>query len=281
MHLTLAAIAKNEGQYIEEWLAHHSIIGFDHIVIMDNGSTDDMVARIQGCSFGVSVDVAPWVTVEGISTQMACYNHVLKKYGGKTDAIAFIDLDEFIVEVTDKKFRDIVSPLLEKPECGAIVLNQRVFGSNGQENITLGPVLERFAMGSESSYVENEWVKSIYKCKSIGRIVNSHSSPLLDGQHYQPSGQVAQFKSQRFATETTDHTLLQLNHYITKSFEEFLLKRQRGGVMASTDEARRARYADDGFFRNRQYGANKVFDDATKRAANLVKALVKESDTAD
>jgi Glycosyl transferase family 2 len=273
MHLTIAAIAKNEGAYVEEWIAHHSLLGFDQIILMDNGSTDDMASRIRGSNYGVPILLEPWPTFEGISTQMACYNHILQVNKEKTDAIAFIDIDEFIIETGCNRFKNIASEIMNNPECGALVINQRVFGSNGHEQIVPGLVLDRFPLGSEIEYVENEWVKTIYKCSAVDKIINSHSSPLKNGKHFQPSGVVATFKEPRFATELVDHAHLQLNHYITKSFEEFLQKRQRGGVMASTDEARRARYADDGFFRNRQYGTNKVLDEATRKAALSVKAV--------
>ncbi|GMA79670.1 hypothetical protein GCM10025880_60870 [Methylorubrum aminovorans] len=48
--VTLVAIARNEGTYLVEWLAHHLAIGFDRIVVYDNESQDDTRALFKALS---------------------------------------------------------------------------------------------------------------------------------------------------------------------------------------------------------------------------------------
>ena len=41
--LAIVAIAKNESDYIREWVAFHKAVGVDNIILFDNDSTDDTV----------------------------------------------------------------------------------------------------------------------------------------------------------------------------------------------------------------------------------------------
>lgn len=46
-NLAIVAIAKNEQDYIKEWVAFHKVIGFDKTILYDNNSTDNMVNEIK------------------------------------------------------------------------------------------------------------------------------------------------------------------------------------------------------------------------------------------
>jgi hypothetical protein len=39
--LAMAAIVKNEGRYLREWIEFHRLMGVEHFYIYDNGSTDN------------------------------------------------------------------------------------------------------------------------------------------------------------------------------------------------------------------------------------------------
>ncbi|MFO1028949.1 MAG: glycosyltransferase family 2 protein [Acetobacteraceae bacterium] len=45
--LAICAIFKNEASYLLEWIAYPRAIGFDHIVLYDNASTDGGAALIR------------------------------------------------------------------------------------------------------------------------------------------------------------------------------------------------------------------------------------------
>lgn len=40
--MSVVAIAKDEGLYIEEWVAFNRVLGIDHIYLYDNGSSDEI-----------------------------------------------------------------------------------------------------------------------------------------------------------------------------------------------------------------------------------------------
>ncbi|HEY9021505.1 glycosyltransferase family 2 protein [Seohaeicola sp. SP36] len=49
--LAVLAIMKNEGLNVDEWIDHYIWQGADHLFIIDNGSTDDTVARIENSAY--------------------------------------------------------------------------------------------------------------------------------------------------------------------------------------------------------------------------------------
>ncbi len=49
--LAILTIMKNESLNVEEWISHYIWQGADHLFIIDNGSTDDTVARIEASAY--------------------------------------------------------------------------------------------------------------------------------------------------------------------------------------------------------------------------------------
>jgi len=45
--VAICAIVKDERRYLAEWIAYHSVIGFDHFFLYDNGSSDTTLAILR------------------------------------------------------------------------------------------------------------------------------------------------------------------------------------------------------------------------------------------
>ena len=45
--LSVVAIAKDEGEYIEEWLAYYKSVGVNHVYLYENNGSDNMREKIQ------------------------------------------------------------------------------------------------------------------------------------------------------------------------------------------------------------------------------------------
>ena len=54
MKVELVSIARDEGPFIREWLAHYLMLGFDRITVYDNASTDGMSEVLQKASAAFS-----------------------------------------------------------------------------------------------------------------------------------------------------------------------------------------------------------------------------------
>ena len=270
---------KNEMPYISEWVAHHLSIGFDSITVYDNESSDGTSALLDKLSTFLPINRIHWAVEEGSSPQLTAYNHALLSASGPA-YFAFFDADEFLIPVKKFSLKHLISDLeRQHPDLGAIVINQRVFGSSGHEFASNEPVMMRFRMCSRSQHPENTWVKSIYRAGHVRKITNAHSS-CIEGIHVHPSGEIAQFdqssRSEYGKTIKIDHSSLQLNHYITKSLEEFRVKQLRGGAMARTKKNRLTRYPEEFFFRRQQHASAMVDVDSTsyaERISSLIAAL--------
>ncbi len=262
-NLVAVAIIKNEAPYIMEWIAFHRAIGIRNFVIYENQSSDSSERMLEICHRRGGVVVVPWVSVEGVSPQLSAYNHFLQNYAHDYEFAAFIDLDEFIVPTRENNISEVLSKVPEN--AGAIVMNQRVFGSSGLKEHGPGLVVERFRKCSRADYPENQFVKSIYRLSCVNSIQNVHLSPLIHGFHCYSDFSVADLMSGMPGLVRHVHfENIQLNHYIVKSWEEFGRKRSRGGGSGKTQETRLSRYSDD-FFTSRNEHINSVTDGAIDR----------------
>ena len=137
--LTVAAVVQNEARWLPEWLEYHLLpqIGVEHFYIYDDdsagaGSTDGLAAAVapyveaslvtlhsvsslgplptHSRSCGVRGGACYWRPIE-FRQQAAMVRHAAATYGGRTRAMLFIDVDEFLLyETTDQAVRG-ASPL--------------------------------------------------------------------------------------------------------------------------------------------------------------------------
>lgn len=91
--LAIAAIMKNEGPYLLEWIEYHRSIGFQKFYLYDNDSADNPAGILQPYIASGIVDLIPW---PGQARQVDAYNDALNKHAKDCKYLATIDLDEFI-----------------------------------------------------------------------------------------------------------------------------------------------------------------------------------------
>ena len=94
--VALCAIVKNEARDIAEWLAYHTLLGFDTIIVFDNGSTDGTDAILEQAGKTLPVQVRPWPRRDP-RYQTAAYEEACRELAGQFDWVAFFDADEFLV----------------------------------------------------------------------------------------------------------------------------------------------------------------------------------------
>lgn len=217
--VTLLAIAKNERPYVEEWIAHHHALGFRRIVIYDNDSSDGTGAdlrdnpRLTGL-----VEVVPWPSSAYGPDEAPQYTAYADAMGrlGRRGWIAVLDLDEFLVLRHDRTVQQFLARYADLP---AIGLCWRIFGSSGRDRYEPGPVTRRFRFCGPSLLA-----KSISRLDRVERI-SVHAPILREGavcdevRRPLPDGSRLIQPSYRHA---------QVNHYFSKSWAEWLRKRQRG-----------------------------------------------------
>lgn len=213
-YLSIATIARGEAPYVYEWAKYHFGIGVDHIYFYDNDPNPK-------ASFNISIFPKSIVTVipfPGDTMQTKMTEHALAHFRKSTRWLAFMDVDEFLVPLKTSNMQTFLKPY---EKYSAICPHWRLFGSNGERNYRDSPVLERF---TRRAIEVDRHIKSIVDPIRTFRWVTvhkyTHNTPAVD-EYCRP---IAETES-RPEPATADY--IQLNHYVTKSYEECLERRNR------------------------------------------------------
>jgi hypothetical protein len=119
--LSVCALFKNEARYLREWIEYHRMIGVEHFYLYNNGSRDrslDILAPYIRQEIVTVVDWPDRIYLDeaedkgtwALSTQMPAYEHAAKYEAlGKTEWLAFIDVDEFLLPVENGTLNEILA----------------------------------------------------------------------------------------------------------------------------------------------------------------------------
>ncbi len=104
----ICVFVRNEERSIQEWIAYHSLIGFDSVIIYDNGSSDATVSMANAMLNVADVIVVDWSQATGRTAQADCYEDCCKRFAKQYEWIAFLDSDEFLAPPLDAKLSDLL-----------------------------------------------------------------------------------------------------------------------------------------------------------------------------
>jgi hypothetical protein len=219
--IAICAIFKDEAPYLLEWLAFHKVIGVDHFVLYDNGSVDGGADVIRGSGLAGHVTLIAWSDRPG---QLSAYRHFHANHARDFTWAAFIDLDEFIVPAAGSSIRDILLRT-EYDRYSDILLNWLVFSASGHARRPDGLVVENFTRRLRDDAEGNRHVKSLVRTKDLVRI---GSTPHI----FDCSGPTCNTRGETVMSYAVQpavcHNVMAINHYFTKSAEEWDFKRWRG-----------------------------------------------------
>jgi hypothetical protein len=213
------AIIKNETPYIAEWIEYHLIVGVTKFYLYDNESEDNLMEVLEPY---IKSGIVEYKYCPGREKQIFAYNNILKKARKETYWLAVIDCDEFIVPISTQT---AVEFLKDFEEYAGVEINWVVYGSGGQKNKKNGLVVERFKDHSSTDFDRNRHIKTILNPRYTLRI-NIHDALYI---HNMFSVNIHKKRVKTFFLERDGiYDKIRINHYFTKSYEEFLQKRQRG-----------------------------------------------------
>jgi hypothetical protein len=225
-YLSVVAIVKNETPYIIEWIEYHLLVGIQKFFIYDNESTDNLWEILQAY---IKEDIVEYTFFPGKRQQMSVYNDAIQRFRYKSFWIAFIDIDEFIVSVTPPPplaAGTITQFLRDFEDAPGIEINQVVYGSSGHRKKKEGLVIERFKDHAEYEFYDNRAVKSIVNPRRVCYMASAHVAEYFNGE--------CSVDSDKNKTaipplnRTPLHHKIRINHYATKSFEEFVSRIELG-----------------------------------------------------
>ncbi|HEY0832827.1 MAG TPA: glycosyltransferase family 2 protein [Azospirillum sp.] len=233
--VALAAIVKDEGPYIAEWIAYHRVLGVDHILVYDNGSTDGTAEFLGALARRGVVTLVDWPS-DGANPQLAAYQHALDTAGARFDWMAFLDADEFLVLHHDAT---VQSFLARYGTAAAVAVNWKMFGSSGRMVREDGLVMERFTRCAPTAHYVNRIVKTIVRPRWVAR-AGIHLPVLAGGSVVDEQHRPVSIDGGGVHAHAS-HALSQVNHYFTKSHAEWTAKRLRGKADKPAGAANRRR----------------------------------------
>lgn len=222
--LAIVAIAKNESEYIQEWIEYHRIIGVQKIFLYDNDSTDDTYSIIEPY---IKSGFITYNKIHGTNKQFTAYNKALWDYGCLCKYMAYIDCDEFICPIEYKaNIINILDKIFEKKSnAGGVLINWCMFGSSNFTTKPQGLLIENFIYRANIGKPGTNVTKSIIKPERVLMWDHPHF-PVYDFPFIgiDIKGNI----NNSFWNDINNYELLKINHYFTKSKEQWIKRRSIG-----------------------------------------------------
>ncbi len=222
------AIFKNEAPYLKEWIEYNHIVGIEHFYLYNNNSTDEYMKILEPYIEMGLVTLENWPYDH---KQMGAYIDGIKRYRDDAEWIGFIDIDEFIVP---KDYDNIYDFLNNYKNKGAVLLYWRVFGTSGNLKAPSGYVTENYYLGWKEY---SNWGKCFYNTAFDFDASSVHSDGLhhvfwanFNGKDIPPVNTYGEIVCENKNRKPLRNQPIQINHYFTKSYEEYMDKKNKGDV---------------------------------------------------
>lgn len=218
VYLSIACIAFNEGPYLKEWIEYHKIVGVERFYFYDNGSDDNTFELLKPY---IKDGVVIYQKVDGLGLHLAAMNDAVCKYRHQTFWMAIIDLDEFLLPVENNSVPSFLKEFEQYPSVG---INWVCFDTNGHKTKPTehgGLVIANYTRVSKDYNIKiNRHIKSIVNPRKVKYVKSVHYVICDKGttvtENFEPVD--------TFYTKYHSSQKIRINHYITKSEEEFLAR---------------------------------------------------------
>lgn len=224
VYLSVVCIAKNEAPYIKEWIEYHKLVGVERFYFYDNESVDNTREVLDPY---IKDGTVIYNYVEGRCLQNLVYADAIIKYRNQTRWLAIIDLDEYIVPTEKDSIPDFLKDYENYPGVG---INWVMFDSNGYKTKPTsggGLVTANFTRVMKNyNDKTNCLIKSIVNPKEVKGIYHPHFCVFKKGFT------VNENFEKLIGCFSFYHTSnkIRINHYYSKSEEEYIKKTARGNA---------------------------------------------------
>gem|GEM_PF-278297 len=215
----IAAIVKNEGRYLQEWIEFHRLVGCTKFYIYDNSSTDNTRQILNFYAKKGVVDWVEWPHMNSwLNTQQLAYCHAIYKSRCQVQWLALIDADEFLFSPCPQ---DFVAFLEEYTDLPALIVYWDMFGTSGHKYRPKGLITENYTKRLDVRHPKNRYrplSKSIVQPHEVTAVSNVHCFqtkvwPVLGyDENRTPITRVADIHPQQ---------RVRLHHYYTKSHQDW------------------------------------------------------------
>ena len=228
--VAICAIARQENRYICEWLDYYKSIGVAKVFLYDNyhQGEERLIDVVQPYIDEGFVELNDYHDRE--FAQCPAYNDCYNRHGHEYAWIGFFDIDEFL-RFEGKNIEDF----MERYTAGSVLLvNWRLMTDNGLVHYDPRPVQERFTepmkidQRVKYDFPENRHIKSMVRGGLSSMSFTGHNPHCPKKPNlYCINAQGKRTEQSAFAD--IDHSLIWLDHYWTKTAEEWVnVKLSRG-----------------------------------------------------
>ena len=275
MKVGLFSSVKNEGPFILEWVAYHSMIGFGPILVYSNDSDDGTDAVLDALDRnGVLHHVLQTLDPEDVPQFRAAERGYGHPAFADADWLMWMDTDEFLfLTPPASSVRDLIGQISD--DADGIAVNWLNFGDSGHTEWSPEPVTQRFFKRAPDHNNRHNHFKTLFRkseaIRGFGlhrphvngdfrdqgrRFVNGAGLPLHDDMYRH--GKRMRHALGATPPELVSHQMAAICHYPVKTMDSFLLKRMRGSGVAPRDSEDRAKRFQDRYLR--VYNHNTVED---------------------
>jgi hypothetical protein len=244
----IIAIAKNEGAYIPQWIAHHLYFGFRELEIWVNGTTDNSLELLEKISksypnikFKNADALLERCLTRGENFQVTAYKEMLEstKQTDECTHIICLDLDELW---TPKDFKTDINSAIRNNNSDAISFQWHLDTPSARRT--------KFARPFDlvNTYQKNRHVKTIAKLSSKPIKINIHNYSIDDGVYSLCDGNTfdsldpdqhsrSKVSNDYFSETKTEVDTYFILHQMYRSCEEYIASLSRGRSHAGDGRA--------------------------------------------
>lgn len=259
--LSIVSIAKYEAPYIGEWVKYHLSQGVDRIYLYDNESPDGMHEILEPY---IQNGKVVYTLMPGKARQLDAYNDAIRRFRNRTKYMAFIDCDEFLVaEVEDKTLTEVVDAILKTSwRRAGLAVNWRMYGSSGYTEKPKGLVTENYLYRGDGNSKGSDCIKTIANPRLIKEYRHVHFPTYYRGVYsVNECGQ----RVDGWSNPCYNTQRIRINHYFTKSKQEWIERRSRGKADTMDLEDKRTMQE---FY---QHDHNDIYDPIMLRYVEMLK----------
>lgn len=132
--LSVVAMFRDEAPFLKEWIEYHHMLGVDHFYLYNNSSSDNYQEVLAPYIQAKIVELKDWPSpthLEWTEYQKAAYNNCIAYCKKKTNWLAMIDIDEYIVPHHTNSLKTFLKPYNKMKGIAGVVINWQMFGTSG------------------------------------------------------------------------------------------------------------------------------------------------------
>ena len=223
-YLSVCSMYRDHADYLREWIEFHRLVGVERFFLYNNESIDDHREVLGPYIERGIVVLHEWPTPDSVERGVpwgliAAFDDCIAKHRDDSRWITFIDIDEFLFSPDGVKLPEVLHDYEQYP---GVCVTRLDFGTSGHRVKPAGLVIENYLHRRSYSDGALEWTKSVVDPERTLHCVNAHVFVHEDAYEVDmnkrpvprpPNGPIP-----------VELSPLRINHYLTKSEEEYRRK---------------------------------------------------------